>query len=201
MGSGIVAAGVVVGMLVVTQSAFGQGTGEPQTPTLRVLVLNQARVHPDMLRAAQADAASIYAAAGVRIVWHVWPAEGQSNGDFDVVVSIVRQIGTPKSARALDELTLGLAAVEPTTAGGRRGRMAWVFFDRIDEHAFRHHIRVSRLCGLVMAHEIGHVMLPAGHSERGVMRGTWELRSGLLEYFTDFQADEIRRATRDRTVP
>ena len=73
--------------------------------------------------------------------------------------------------------------------------MAWraqVFFDQVEAHAERHHVEISRLCGFVIAHEIGHLLLPAGHSERGVMRATWDLRFGLLDRFTEAQADEMR---------
>jgi hypothetical protein len=55
------------------------------------------------------------------------------------------------------------------------------------------------LMGLVIAHELGHLLLPFGaHSDEGVMRGRWEVRElQRLDVrqlgFTPFQAMQIRR--------
>ena len=91
----------------------------------------------------------------------------------------------------VDDLSLGFAPTK-ATGEGLRGRLVWVFFDQVETHAERHHVDISRLCGFVMAHEIGHLLLPAGHSDRGVMQAKWDLRYGLPDHFTDAQADAIR---------
>jgi hypothetical protein len=55
------------------------------------------------------------------------------------------------------------------------------------------------LMSLVIAHEIGHLLLPYGsHSETGVMRSRWEVRElRSLDVrqlgFTPYQAQQIRR--------
>jgi len=155
---------------------------------LRVLVMNQAHVRLELLRAAEDDAAAIFAAAGVQLVW-LDPVSA-ANEPFDVIVKIATGMKPSMLPGNAGDLSLGFAAVNATGAG-RRGRLVWVLFDQVETHAEHHHIQISRLCGLVMAHEIGHLLLPAGHSENGLMRATWELRSGLLDYFTEAQVDAM----------
>lgn len=158
--------------------------------TFRVFVINQAHARPEVLRAAEDDAAAIFVAAGVRLVWV--DEVSAATEPFDVTVKIAAGL-TPSMlpTTAVGDLSLGFAAVK-ASGDGLRGRLAWVFFDQVERHAEQHHIQISRLCGLVLAHEIGHLLLPAGHSEQGLMRGTWDLRAGLLQGFTDAQAAAIR---------
>jgi hypothetical protein len=141
------------------------------------------------VQAAERDTAAIYAAAGIEIIW-VDPASDRTRLD-DVDLTVVLR---PESAMALTknitDASLGFAVTEPG-ARGQRGRLAWVFFARVEMHAERHHIQISRLCGLVMAHEIGHLVLPAGHTENGLMRATWDLHSGVLQFFSNHQREEI----------
>ena len=76
--------------------------------------------------------------------------------------------------------------------------MAYVFYSRLQMIALASRGEDLNLMGLVIAHEIGHLLLPYGsHSETGVMRSRWELRE--LERhdvrqlgFTPFQAQQIR---------
>ena len=152
--------------------------------------MNQAHVRAEVLRAAEEDAGIIFAATGVHLVWLDEPSA--ANAPFDVTVKIAAGM-TPAMVpnTSVGDLSLGFAAVA-ATGEGLRGHLAWVFFDQIETHAEQHHVHISRLCALVLAHEIGHLLLPAGHSERGLMRATWDLRAGLLQYFTESQADAIR---------
>jgi hypothetical protein len=152
--------------------------------------MNQARVRPEVLRAAEEDATAIFAATGVRLVW--LDEASAANTPFDVTVKIAAGMKPSMLPNTtVGDLSLGFAAVK-ATGDGLRGQLAWVFFDQVETHAVQHHVQISRLCGLVLAHEIGHLVLPAGHSEQGLMRATWDLRSGLLQYFTDAQAAAIR---------
>jgi hypothetical protein len=85
-------------------------------------------------------------------------------------------------------------AVGDSNDGAGTGGMAFVLSDRVEGNAAKHHMSMSRVLGQVIAHEVGHLLLPANsHSERGVMRGVWNLRSGLLEYFTVAQAEAIQQ--------
>ena len=182
---------VALGLLILG-FAGTVSAGEPrqtQSAALRVLVIEEAHVRPEVLRAAEDDAGAIFTAAGVQLVW-VDPASG-ANQPFDVTVKIAPGMKPSMRPQNVSDLSLGFAAVNATVEG-RRGRLVWVLFDQVETHAQHHHIQISRLCGLVMAHEIGHLLLPAGHSEAGLMRANWDLRTGLLAYFDEAQVREIR---------
>jgi hypothetical protein len=187
--AGTVALTVWILGFAVTASADDHQQAEGHN--LRVLVLNQAQVPTEVLRAAEEDAAAIYAAAGVRVIWLEPIEDGSEQGrPFDVAVKIAGGMKSSMRPPGVGDLSLGFAAVK-SEGEGRRGRLVWVFFNEVEIHAGRHHIMPSRLCGLVMAHEIGHLFLPAGHSEQGLMRAAWDLRSGALDYFTAAQTTEI----------
>ncbi|HEX6464361.1 MAG TPA: hypothetical protein VFZ98_07910, partial [Vicinamibacterales bacterium] len=161
---------LTIWMLVLRGTASASEYQQPEAATLRVLVLNQARVPTEVLGAAEEDAAAIYAAAGVRVVWRD-PADGgaEQNSPFDVAVKIAGAMKSSMRPRGVEDMTLGFAAVKAESEG-RRGRLVWVFFNEVEIHAGRHNMMPSRLCGLVMAHEIGHLLLPSGHSKQGLMR-------------------------------
>jgi hypothetical protein len=179
---GRTAAVVVVGlgMLALADPASAQDRAARPAPVLRVFVANQAGAPSGVLAAAEKDASSIFAAAGVRLAW---VHSAHNGGDFDVVVRIVagtNLVGLSAEGRGM---TLGFALVDEHTTGVR-GRIACARFDEITRYAGEHHLRPSRLCGLVIAHEIGHLLLPAGHSRTGLMRARWNLETLLLEHFT-----------------
>src|SRR5262245_54922394 len=85
--------------------------------------------------------------------------------------------------------------------------MAYVFYDRVERVA-RTHLHTGRRTGTydfddvvvlahAMAHEIGHLLLPYGHSATGLMRANWD-EADLLRAvhrklnFTVEQAESIR---------
>jgi hypothetical protein len=78
------------------------------------------------------------------------------------------------------------------------GRLAYVFYDRVEPLAKMHQMTDASLLGVAIAHEIGHLLLPDGsHSPSGLMQGQWDnrqfllARQGLLR-FTAQQAELIR---------
>ena len=52
--------------------------------------------------------------------------------------------------------------------------------------------------GDVMAHELGHLILPPGHSNAGIMRPTVNMRSRGVETFTEDEAAVIHTVLRER---
>ena len=68
---------------------------------------------------------------------------------------------------------------------------AEVFADQIDAALARRSFDHKIVLGLVMAHEIGHLLLPPGsHSRSGIMRASLDFR--LQGGFTREQAEQIR---------
>ena len=79
-----------------------------------------------------------------------------------------------------------------------RGRNLWIFYPQIRAYSVELGMDASQMLGHVMAHEMGHLLLPYGaHSVTGLMRPDWDrsqvqaANRGLLT-FTPAQAGLIR---------
>ena len=79
-----------------------------------------------------------------------------------------------------------------------RGRLAYIFYERIRVYSGELGMDTAQMLGHVIAHEIGHLLLPYGaHSVAGIMRAEWDRRQvsdaamGTLR-FTPVQAELIR---------
>ena len=128
----------------------------------------------------------IYRDAGVDVVWSgvtfnstrpdALPSPEASGRGFGLVVLP----GTPTDQLTVSTDALGGAAGTPE----HRGRVAYVFYDRVERIA-ETYLDKSRGCAEcdveivivlahVMAHEIGHLLLPYGHSPTGLMRANWD---------------------------
>ena len=90
--------------------------------------------------------------------------------------------------------TLGLAAVSHLSGG----TIAYLLFDRIREFARASGGQPASLLGLVIAHEIGHLLLGMkSHSDSGVMQARWnnaqlqQIASGKL-IFDRHQSDVMK---------
>ncbi len=175
--AGLVMAAVLVGS---TRSAAG-----PLEPlTLEVLVLDGVGVPADILQQAQDEASRIFELSGIRLVW----AGGRTPNARHVILKIA---SAPPSRKSRQPGVLGLA-VETNQA---TGILAWLFYDRIDEHRRVLGLEAPLLLGHVMAHEMGHLLLPTGsHVQSGVMRGGWDkLQASLAKSRSlRFGPDETR---------
>jgi len=171
-------------------------------PAVGVLVNNRANLRPEMLKAAEDDAATIYRAAGVQVTWaNAGPTDVGRDYAVDFIVMIVSGKEAVTMAARSDQDAMGFAVRDSNDEAGSGG-MAFVLFDRVEDNASSHHVSISRILGQVIAHELGHLLLPGNsHSERGIMRAAWNLRSGLLEYFTPAQSERIQRRLASRTTP
>ena len=131
-------------------------------PTICVVLRNEADVPAQILGAAQGRLGRIYENAGFEIVWD---DDDGSRGGCIVLKLEAQAVIAPSSADVM-----GLAL--------RRGRTrtAHIFFLRVADSAQKHHMTLATLLGYVMAHEIGHLLLPAdSHSSKGLMRGDWSV--------------------------
>ena len=180
--------GIAVGWLTASPvSAQGPAV------TMRVLVENNANVPASIVADAERHASVVYRSAGVAVVWlNDARAALADGGTLDFTVMLASAQDTPalvRQARARNE-TLGFAAVSSTD----RGHVAYALYGRIEDWAGRRHLFVSSLLGEVMAHELGHLLLgDHNHSESGIMRANWELRSGVPDHFTKAQGEAIRQ--------
>jgi hypothetical protein len=161
--------------------AFGDGQ-----PTIVLHVFDYARISPADRSGAETEVTRIYAAAGVRTVWATGDEHADAPGlhvrvllfSSDVVIRELR----PES---LPDNLLGLAARE----SGR----AYIFIHRIATLALQRGDDFRLAFGRVMAHEVGHLLLPSdSHSDRGIMRAYVSVRSKDGRDFTTEQGVVIR---------
>ena len=113
---------------------------------------------------AQEVAGEVYRDAGVELEWadhDCHPGEGV----FAVHITSRDMAGT-----LVSDHTIGFA--ETGT------RVATVLYDRVKWFARRYHLNCGVMLGYVMAHELGHLLLPPkAHSAEGVMRAILDLHS------------------------
>ena len=104
-------------------------------------------------------------------------------------------LGTTDNMAVTDAYTLALfdPAWHPGVIGIIASRLKERFHRPIIAFARAARTPAAGLLGKVLAHEIGHLLLPAGHSDRGIMRAEPDLRFGSVPAFTREQAALLRR--------
>ena len=149
--------------------------------TIQVTICDFVGVDPGVLAAAEAVASVVYRTAGVTLGWTQANCAGALGGLYVNLVSVDSADGH------LAELAVGFA--EPG------GLTATVLYNRLTRLAHHHHKSPQIVLGYVMAHELGHLLLPPhSHSATGIMRPTLNLDGGanaLRVSFTPEQAELI----------
>jgi len=191
-------------------------------PAITVQIHDYVHLPPGDLAAASGVVTGIYKSIGVHTEWlmpmrqqpfggssspgsHARPGLGNVEGPHSAydpqapIAQVTVIVLTPAmTVRGhIPEGILGFAAV-PTDGG--IGRIAYVIYDRVQAQASTGVIDEPSLFGLVMAHEIGHLLLgPGSQSDSGLMKGYWE-REDLQRFrmlrpqFSRSEADQIRAA-------
>jgi hypothetical protein len=191
-------------LLVAISLMLGSGAAIAQPNnvlSVRVRIRDYANIPTGCMTSAQERVKDLYAAIGVHTIWAETLHPGQvpfPAGDYipgDLLINIV----TPAMSRRMGvaEDTLGLAV---TLVSG--DKIAYLLFDRIRHVAMDSNGQAADVLGLVIAHEIGHLLLPYGsHSLNGLMRPSWRPEDFLRAIqrqptFTQTQADRIRKLLR-----
>lgn len=134
---------------------------------------------------AQQHATDIYDAIGVPLVWTAAPAKITGIALRVVVASDAGTETLLEATRGASENILGFALPEA-------GRI-YIFLDRVLLTAQKGQILPEQALGRVLAHEIGHHVLPwKGHSDTGLMRAAPNFQSPKLPAFSDAEAESIR---------
>ena len=170
---------------------------------MNVAVCNLDVVRDAIVAKAKAETDLVFRSAGVTIVWRdcdVFPTPAEQEREPWFIVRL--RTGKPPltvGPASLD--VMGKAFVEEH--GG--GTMADAYFQAVQATSAQHHGESGVLLGFVMAHELGHLLLGAGHTPDGVMQAAWSqkqmdaLRQRWLR-FTQEGAARIRRSLESRTA-
>jgi hypothetical protein len=145
---------------------------------LTVAVAHYAAVDPKTMKEAEGVASEVYRRAGIEIQW-VEPATYE--GATRLYVNVLSQeMAAPSYAS--DE-TVGFAIPG--------SRAANVIYERIRQAARRRHVASGLLLGYVIAHELGHLLLPAhSHSSSGLMRPDLDMELAAMRKLR-FTADQV----------
>jgi hypothetical protein len=179
-------------------------------PTLKiVLQVPDPGVPLHLVLRARSEVERIYRHAGVEITWRGVTFGGEEAQRVHAADTLPPGLALVVLSSAFtDKISVSTDALGGATGTPeQRGQLAYVFYDRVESIA-RAYLNRARLNGSseidtvvvlahAMAHEIGHLLLPRGHAETGLMRADWnasDLRNavdGDLN-FTPEQAALIR---------
>jgi hypothetical protein len=173
---------VVAVVATVVRIADAAETEHPLTIDLQMT--SSARIPARVLTESQNEVTRIFAGAGLAVRWT------QTAPRFTVQI-VPQVLGFDRAMSPVMGVALRKA----------NGSMVQVFFRQVEDFARSYNVDVSRMLGYVIAHEIGHLLLPGyRHSPTGVMQAQWDkalvrdAASGSLS-FTQAQA-AIMRASR-----
>ena len=167
------------------------GTGSvawaaPAAERIVLGVIDYSGLAPSDLARAEAEASRVYARIGVEVTWtgtDVPVAPEDASRFFRVVILSRTMAQRLIKAEQLQDNVLGRAV--------RPARRAHIFMHRVGEAA-RGAADFTTLLGKVIAHEVGHLLLPGGHTEEGIMQGNLYPGNCRSLWFSEAQGAEIR---------
>jgi hypothetical protein len=180
-GPKVATAAAVLAVLMGARSSFA----DPATTRTVVLHVTDYELVPGgLLAEAQKAASDVYARIGVRLVWTDGSAKlAAADGSLHLDVTILNATMTARRAPAPG--TFGQASYIT--------RCAYIYYRRIIWYALQSGSDPARVLALVLAHEVGHMLLPEySHAPSGLMRATWDRRIVHVPDFMPAQAATIR---------
>jgi hypothetical protein len=192
MGRSALSALVMAGMLVTANGA----SGEQAEPDLRITVRvdDRAGVQGVYLKFAKQRAAEVFAMRGVKLEW----IDGDEANRLKVMAPymILIMAEAPSSLKAKME-KLGRDVMGQGAPFIGRG---YIYYDRVLNLNLSSPRDLITTLGDVIAHELGHLLLPPGHSNIGIMRPSINMTSRRVETFTTQEAAQIHERLRGQIV-
>jgi len=139
---------------------------------IRVRLYDYAGISDKTVADTQRRIANFYTPIGVTIDW-ASTFRPHSKGDHgrlqDFTINILNRSMVARTNWPPDALGSAVVSREG------EGTIAYVLFDRLKAAAAAAHWSVEDLLALVVAHELGHLLLPPGSHSEGLMRGGWDV--------------------------
>lgn len=142
----------------------------PAMRPIRVLVSNVAEVPPEVVSQAEREVVRLYSGIGITLAWedHA-PADGRTILLLPDQMSLRITILQDDPRRLPGSQALGAAPRRPEEA-----RVACVYYERVEQRARRDGVEPALVLGHAIAHEVGHLLLPAyEHPTWGLMKAVW----------------------------
>jgi hypothetical protein len=160
---------------------------EGDRPAFFVHIENLAAAPPEAIAGARDELAHIYDLAGVRV-------ESSAEPDHDrcalqLTVHVVLLAGE-RADRFIKKEHVKRRALAQANSDARR---VYVFWDRVGPAVDHHAVGRGDALGLVIAHELGHVLLPGrGHSRTGIMQENYNVYFSYRLTFTTEESAAMR---------
>jgi len=181
---------LLVMALFATASSSARAAANDNAPAKIVLhVEDFALLLSPTISDAENEVRAVFRQAGVQVTWLNGNPSPRMISDSNLHVSVKilnRQMADRKSrTEGTSSDVLGQSA--------REACQVWIFYDRVTALTNPLPGGGGEILGRVIAHEVGHLLLPAqSHSDKGIMRGTFDLRPKVPPVFTAAQAATIR---------
>jgi hypothetical protein len=166
--------------VMITVGRVADAAEPGQLAAIHLQMDNDADVPAATLKQSQDGVTRIFAEAGLGVGW-------TETGPRFTVQIVTSALGYARASSPV----MGVALRTP------RGATAQIFFTQVQDFARTYHVDVSTLLAYVIAHEIGHLLLPRmPHSATGLMKADWdralvrEATAGSLT-FTEAQIERI----------
>jgi len=164
--------------------------GPPNRAAVVLHMHDGSRVSADDLARARAEVERIFSAAGVDLNWVQGGLPAVSAGEGGAALQ-PRHVAVMLAESSAPTASVGAACVLGVAVPA--ASRAYVFQNQIRDLGRRLPIDRAVVLGRVIAHEIGHLLLPTEpHSSYGVMRASLDLAYRNPGRFTDGQARRLR---------
>jgi hypothetical protein len=156
--------------------------GMDDRPAVFVHIENHAAVPPETVADAREQLAHIFEAAGVRIESSADPDHDRCAHGLAVHVLL---LGGARGERFIKTEQVKRRALAQANSDARR---VYVFWDRVGPAVDHQAVAHRDALGLVIAHELGHVLLPSReHSRDSIMQANYDVH---LSYGLKFDGEE-----------
>ena len=166
--------------VMITVARVADAAEPGQLPAIHLQMDDDAAVPAAILKRSQEEVARIFAHAGLGVEWT------ETGPRFAVQI-----VPIGLAYRRASSPVMGVALRSPTPATAR------IFFHEVKDFARAWDVDIGTLLAHVIAHEIGHLLLPhVPHSPTGLMKAEWdkalvrEAAAGSLT-FTDAQIKRL----------